>query len=73
MSSAVIVIQKHARGMLTRINQKKDFLNYFESIGELELTMTYEEEQYYRMWKTLKKSMKPLIAKWRRKVKLRKA
>ena len=59
--------------MLTRMKQKKDFLNYFESIGELELTMTYEEEQYYKMWKTLRKRLPRLIAKWRRRVKLRKA
>lgn len=69
---SVIRIQKHARGFLARHKMQKQLISYFDSIGEIELTMSPEEIKQYRAMNTLKKHLPGMIKryKWKRLLRL---
>ena len=44
---------------------RKDLINYMDSIGELELTMSPSQVETYKARQTLQRGMPRLIRKWR--------
>ena len=44
---------------------RKQMIAYFESIGELEMTMTPDEVLRYRAAQTMKMGLKRVVHKWR--------
>lgn len=65
LRNSVIKIQKHARGFLCRLKMQKQLISYFDSIGEIELTMSPEEVRRYRAIQSLKAGLPRMVYKWR--------
>lgn len=58
-------MQKHMRGFLCRLRMRKEMIAYFDSIGEIELTMTPDEVVRYRAIQKMNAGLKRMIRKWR--------